>query len=260
MDKQDEKSAGQPGDATAAADLGDVFEQLTNPVTGELDMEWTRLRLRYRRPVMYYLSMHHPVGVFLKRATDVVGSLVALLLLSPVFAVTAAAIRGESRGPVFFRQKRVGLAGREFDFFKFRSMVINAEALKAQLAAQNESKDGVIFKMKNDPRVTRVGRFIRKFSIDELPQFINVLKGDMSLVGPRPPVPGEVVNYDNDSWNRLEVIPGLTCLWQVGGRSKIGFRDQVKLDVAYIQRQDCLFDLYLVAATVPAVLKGEGAF
>ena len=139
-------------------------------------------------------------------------------------------------------------------------MVPDAEAQKAKLQAANESPDGVIFKMKNDPRVTRVGRFIRKFSIDELPQFLNVFLGQMSLVGPRPPVPKEVVMYSDDAWRRLEVIPGLTCIWQVSGRSNIGFRDQVRLDVKYLLEQNVFTDLKLVFLTVPAVLKGEGAF
>lgn len=237
-----------------------VFADLCNPVTGEIDPEWYRLRLRYRRPVMYWLSMHSRPGRMLKRALDIVFSLAALAALSPVFLVTALAIRLESKGPVFFSQQRVGAGGREFPFFKFRSMVQNAEELKAQLMAMNESADGVIFKMKDDPRVTKVGKFIRKFSIDELPQFGNVLRGDMSVVGPRPPVPGEVVQYQVDAWKRLAVVPGLTCVWQVSGRSSIGFKDQVALDVDYILRQDIFFDLYLIYRTVPAVLKGEGAF
>lgn len=237
-----------------------LFAELTNPVTGEIDPEWYRMRLRFRNPVKYALSMHSPSGRMLKRALDVVFSLCAIAALMPVFVVTALAIRFESKGPVFFTQRRVGLGGKEFPFFKFRSMVPNAEALKAQLMAQNESGQGVIFKMKNDPRVTRVGRIIRKFSIDELPQFYNVLRGDMSVVGPRPPVPGEVVQYQVDAWKRLAVVPGLTCVWQVSGRSSIGFQDQVKLDVDYILRQDIFFDIWLIYRTVPAVLKGEGAF
>lgn len=238
------------------------FEELCNPVTGEIDPEWYRLRLKFRHPVLFHLSMHSSTGRFLKRVMDVVGSAIAMLMLSPVFLATALAIKieGRGKGSIFFSQQRVGLGGKEFPFFKFRSMVPNAEALKAQLMAQNESGQGVIFKMKNDPRITRVGRFIRKYSIDELPQFYNVFRGDMSLIGPRPPVPGEVVLYQTDSWKRLEVMPGLSCIWQVSGRSSIGFRDQVALDVEYILRQNIFFDLYLLFKTVPAVLKGDGAF
>jgi lipopolysaccharide/colanic/teichoic acid biosynthesis glycosyltransferase len=236
------------------------FRELCNPVTGEIDPEWHRMRLRFRHPVLFLLSMHSPFGRRLKRLLDILFSLAALIALSPVFLVTALAIRMESKGPIFFSQARVGAGGREFPFFKFRSMVPNAEALKAQLMGQNESGQGVIFKMKDDPRVTKVGKVIRKFSIDELPQFYNVLRGDMSVVGPRPPVPGEVVQYQVDAWKRLAVIPGLTCVWQVSGRSSIGFNDQVKLDVDYILRQNILLDLKLITKTVPAVLKGEGAF
>lgn len=237
-----------------------VFAELCNPVTGEVDPEWYRMRLRFRHPVLYYFSMHSASGRLMKRILDVVFSASAILALSPVFIGTALAIRFESKGPIFFSQRRVGVGGREFPFFKFRSMVPNAEALKAQLMAQNESGQGVIFKMKNDPRVTKVGRIIRKFSVDELPQFYNVLRGDMSVVGPRPPVPGEVVQYQVEAWKRLAVIPGLTCIWQVSGRSSIGFKDQVKLDVDYILRQNIFYDMYLIYRTVPAVLKGEGAF
>lgn len=237
-----------------------VFAELCNPVTGEIDPEWYRMRLRFRHPILYHLSMHSKLGRVLKRLLDIVFSSCALLALSPVFLITALAIRLESRGPIFFSQKRVGTGGKEFPFFKFRSMVVNAEELKEKLMAQNESGQGVIFKMKNDPRVTKVGRIIRKFSIDELPQFYNVLRGDMSVVGPRPPVPGEVVQYQQDAWKRLAVIPGLTCVWQVSGRSSIGFKDQVKLDVDYILKQNIFFDMYLIYRTVPAVLKGEGAF
>ncbi|MDK2972927.1 MAG: hypothetical protein PWP23_2682 [Candidatus Sumerlaeota bacterium] len=254
-EKIEKKALGQ--DFTGAHEL---FAELCHPVTGEIDPEWYRLRLRFRRPFMYHLSMHSPFGRLLKRLMDIVGGITAVLMLSPVFLITAAAIRLESTGPIFFTQRRVGLGGKEFPFYKFRSMVVNAEELKAKLMAQNESGQGVIFKMKNDPRVTRVGRIIRKFSIDELPQFYNVIRGDMSLVGPRPPVPGEVVQYQVDAWKRLAVYPGLTCVWQVSGRSSIGFEDQVKLDVNYILRQDIFYDIVLVFKTVPAVLKGEGAF
>jgi lipopolysaccharide/colanic/teichoic acid biosynthesis glycosyltransferase len=238
----------------------DLFRELCNPATGEVDPDWYQLRLKYRRPFAYWFSMHSAPGRVLKRIMDVIGSAVAICLLSPVFIATAIAIRLESKGPIFFFQRRVGRGGREFAFIKFRSMVPNAEALKAQLMTQNESGQGVIFKMKDDPRITKVGRFIRKYSIDELPQFFNVFRGDMSLIGPRPPVPGEVVQYETDAWKRLTVVPGLSCIWQVSGRSNIGFRDQVQLDIRYILDQDLWLDFVLMFRTVPAVLKGEGAF
>jgi len=197
---------------------------------------------------------------FIKRTVDIVASALALLALAPVFVATALAIKFEDRGPIFFRQQRVGLRGRLFGMWKFRSMFVNAEKLKEQLARQNEMQGGVTFKMKNDPRVTRVGRFIRKYSIDELPQFWNVLRGDMSLVGPRPPVPREVALYSPEDRQRLLAVPGLTCFWQVGGRSAIDFEGQVKLDVAYIRSASLWLDLKLLVQTVPAVLFGKGAF
>lgn len=196
----------------------------------------------------------------IKRLLDIVASACALLALTPVFAATALAIKLEDRGPIFFRQTRVGRHGVLFGMWKFRSMVPNADKLKDQLLAQNEMKGGITFKMKHDPRITRVGRFIRKYSIDELPQFWNVLVGDMALVGPRPAVPREVKQYLVEDRLRLFAKPGLTCFWQVGGRSGIDFDGQVRLDVAYIQSQSLWLDLKLLVKTVPAVLKGEGAF
>jgi len=197
---------------------------------------------------------------FLKRAFDVVVSLVLLLLLSPLFIFTAVAIYLESPGVVFFKQVRVGKNGVFFDFFKFRSMVINAEQLKDKIIAENESGDGVIFKMKKDPRITRVGAFIRKFSIDELPQLFNVFKGDMSLVGPRPPLPREVAEYTLNDRKRLHVTPGITCIWQVSGRSDIPFKEQVELDKQYIKSKSIWKDIVILIKTIPAVLTGKGAY
>jgi len=195
-----------------------------------------------------------------RRAFDIVGSLVGLILLSPIFLVTAIAIKLEDPGPVFFTQTRVGRFGSTFPFYKFRSMYVDAEARKAELMAQNESGDGVIFKMKNDPRITRVGRIIRRFSIDELPQLLNVLKGDLALVGPRPPVPAEVADYTLEQRKRLHVKPGITCIWQVSGRSDIPFHDQVQLDLQYIRSQSLWTDILLLLKTIPAVLLGRGAY
>ena len=197
---------------------------------------------------------------FVKRTGDIIVSGVALFCLLPVFAATALAIKLEDGGPIFFQQQRVGLLGRLFGMWKFRSMVPNADKLKDQLLKQNEMQGGVTFKMKNDPRVTRVGRFIRKYSVDELPQFLNVFQGDMSLVGPRPPVPREVALYTPEERQRLLAKPGLTCFWQVGGRSDIDFSGQVRLDVAYIQSASLWLDIKLVLQTVPAILFGKGAF
>ena len=196
----------------------------------------------------------------LKRLIDIIGSGLGMVLLSPVFLAIAIAVKRSSPGPVFFSQIRVGRYGRHFKFHKFRSMRQDAEALKASLAAQNESKDGVIFKMKDDPRVTKVGRFLRRTSLDELPQLWNVFIGDMSLVGPRPPVPKEVQEYTLEDRKRLDVIPGITCLWQIGGRSDIPFKEQVRLDKDYILSQSVWKDVIILLKTIPAIVGGKGAY
>ena len=199
-----------------------------------------------------------PLGQAMKRLFDITTSATALLLLSPLLVVVAILVKLTSRGPVLFRQERVGLLGRRFHMLKFRSMVENAEALKAALLARNE-QSGPVFKMRHDPRVTRVGRFIRRYSIDELPQLLNVLRGDMSMVGPRPPLPGEVARYEGWQRRRLSVRPGITCVWQVSGRSEISFQDWMLLDMRYIDHWSFLRDLELLLRTVPVVLTGKGA-
>ena len=195
-----------------------------------------------------------------KRVLDVVGSLLGMILLSPVYLAIAAAVKLTSRGPVFFSQVRVGRYGRHFRFYKFRSMRVDAEAQKAALLDRNESKDGVIFKMKDDPRITKVGRFLRRTSLDELPQLWNVFIGDMSLVGPRPPVPSEVAEYTLDDRKRLDVIPGITCLWQIKGRSEIPFNEQVRLDKEYILAPSVWKDIVILFKTIPAIIGGKGAY
>jgi exopolysaccharide biosynthesis polyprenyl glycosylphosphotransferase len=200
-------------------------------------------------------------GAYLvKRLLDIVVSSILMILLMPVFITVAVAIRLEDPGPILFKQRRVGRWGALFTMWKFRSMYTDAEDRKKELTAQNEMEGGVIFKMKDDPRVTKVGRVIRKTSIDELPQLWNVLKGDMSLVGPRPPVPREVDEYSLSDRRRLEVIPGITCIWQVSGRSDIPFDQQVELDVQYIQSQSFWTDIKILLKTVPALLFGTGAY
>lgn len=196
----------------------------------------------------------------LKRLLDIVGSLVGIVLLSPVFLVTMALIKLEDGGPLFFRQIRVGEGGRLFRMIKFRSMVVNADQIKDDLLQANQHQQGVTFKMKRDPRVTRVGRWTRKLSIDELPQFFNVLMGEMSLVGPRPPVPREVALYHARHLRRLQAKPGITCLWQIGGRADIDFEGQVRLDLQYIRSQGFWSDVWILLKTVPAVLLGKGAY
>lgn len=195
-----------------------------------------------------------------KRSMDVTIALLALLLLSPLLVLVAVCIRIDSPGGVLFRQQRVGLHGVPFTMWKFRSMCNDAEYLKNGLQHNNEMDNGVLFKMKQDPRITRVGRFIRKTSMDELPQLFNVLMGEMSLVGPRPPVPAEVVQYKRADRQRLAVLPGITCLWQISGRSQIPFAQQVQLDINYIERQSIWFDMLVLLKTIPAVLLARGAY
>ena len=195
-----------------------------------------------------------------KRCLDMFGAAVGLLLLAPLFPFIALAIRLDSRGGVLFSQTRVGEGGREFRCWKLRSMYTDAEERKRELEAQNEMQGGVLFKMKHDPRITSVGRFIRKASIDELPQLWNVLIGDMSLVGPRPAVPGEVAQYTPYERGRLAVKPGITCLWQVSGRSDLPFDQQVALDIDYARRRSFRLDIDILLRTVPAVLFARGAY
>jgi lipopolysaccharide/colanic/teichoic acid biosynthesis glycosyltransferase len=203
------------------------------------------------------------VGTFerLKRFIDVSVSVTGLVLLIPLFLIVAACIKLTDGGPVLFWQMRVGRVGREFWFPKFRSMVMNAEALTEQLRCFNaHGKSGITFKMRGDPRVTWIGRIIRRTSIDELPQLWCVVKGEMSLVGPRPPVPREVARYSPMDHRRLDVTPGLTCFWQVNGRGEIPFDRQVEMDLEYIQRRNLLVDLRILLKTIPAVIIGRGAF
>jgi len=195
----------------------------------------------------------------IKRAFDMVASLMMLVLLSPLFALIAVLVKLEDGGPVFFAQTRVGRYGREFKMYKIRSMCLDAEQRLAELLDKNRHKEGVTFKIKDDPRITRVGRWLRKFSFDELPQLFNVFVGDMSLVGPRPPVPREVAKYSLAQRRRLAIKPGITCIWQISGRSEIDFSGQVQLDVNYIESQSFWTDAKILARTVPAVLSGKGA-
>ena len=194
-----------------------------------------------------------------KRAFDLLIALGGLPSVLPIMLFTAIAIKLESPGPVIFRQERVGKWGRRFTCYKFRSMHIDAEDRKADLMALNEA-DEVVFKIKHDPRVTRVGRVIRKLSIDELPQIFNVIKGDMSIVGPRPPVPIELENYQFDTFRRLDTMPGLTGLQQVSGRSELTFKRWVELDVEYIRDQSLKKDIEILFRTIPAVISGKGAY
>lgn len=195
-----------------------------------------------------------------KRYFDVSCALLALVFLSPLLLIVGLLIFLGDRGHPIFYQTRVGKSGREFKFYKFRSMVKDAEARKLSLAQQNQHSDDRTFKMKNDPRITAIGRFIRRTSIDELPQLWNIVQGEMSIVGPRPAVPSEVAMYSPADRRRLLVTPGLTCIWQVSGRSEIPFPQQVEMDVEYIRSRSMRLDLTLIAMTIPAVFSVRGAY
>jgi lipopolysaccharide/colanic/teichoic acid biosynthesis glycosyltransferase len=194
-----------------------------------------------------------------KRALDIVVSAIGLMVLFPFFVLVAIAIKLDSPGPVIFEQKRAGRGGRPFVFYKFRSMFVDAESRRAELEAKNEQK-GPVFKIRNDPRLTRVGRLLRRWSVDEMPQLWNVLKGDFSLVGPRPPTLNEVPGYARWQRRRLSVSGGLTCIWQVSGRNNIGFEEWMRMDMQYIRRRGFWTDAGLVARTVSAVISGRGAY
>ena len=205
-----------------------------------------------------FAPVHHSrTKLMVKRLVDVVGSSALLLLSAPVIGLAALAIRLDTKGPAFFRQVRCGMNGRHFKIVKLRSMTEDAENQKALLMGQNEM-DGPVFKIRDDPRVTRVGRLLRRISLDELPQLWNVLKGDMSLVGPRPPVPIEVAEYATFDRRRLSMRPGITCLWQVNGRNDIGFADWVKLDLEYIDSWSLSQDMKILVKTFPAIVRGTG--
>jgi exopolysaccharide biosynthesis polyprenyl glycosylphosphotransferase len=233
--------------------IGRRYLAATNPLgRGRL-----ALHVAFERQLWRVLVAGDEIG---KRAFDCAASLFALILISPLWALIALLIKLEDGGPVIFAQTRVGKHGREFKMYKFRSMRPDAEKRLRELLAKNQHQDGVTFKIKDDPRITRVGRWLRKFSFDELPQFYNVLIGDMSVVGPRPPVPREVALYSLADRRRLLIKPGITCIWQISGRAEIDFHGQVELDVRYIETRNFWTDLGIIIKTVPAVLSGTGAY
>ncbi|HHB2940763.1 TPA: sugar transferase [Bacillus cereus] len=200
------------------------------------------------------------IYLIVKRCMDFIGALCGIVLLSPVFLIVALLIKYEDpKGSVFFKQERVGKDGTRFNMYKFRSMVIDAEDKLNDLLQLNEAS-GAMFKMKEDPRVTKIGRFIRKTSIDELPQLINVLKGEMSLVGPRPPLPREVKEYTPYDMQRLMVTPGCTGLWQVSGRNDIGFEEMVCLDIFHIKNRKIMLDIKIIIATFAVFFSSKGAY
>ncbi|MCR8635970.1 sugar transferase [Paenibacillus radicis (ex Xue et al. 2023)] len=199
------------------------------------------------------------LGLAAKRCMDMIASSLLILFISPIYILTAIAIKLDSKGSIIYKQQRIGRNGKPFSMLKFRSMVSDADLLLKKLENKNEV-DGIAFKMKDDPRITKIGKFIRKYSIDELPQLFNVLLGNMSLVGPRPPLPYEVERYSDWEWRRLEVLPGITGLWQVSGRSDLSFQQWMSLDIYYIENWSIAFDIKILLKTIPVVLKGEGAY
>lgn len=203
---------------------------------------------------------YHGAKRFQKRLFDTLFSGLALLLSSPLLAAIAVSIKLSSEGPVFYRQERIGLDGQPFEMIKFRTMVIGADARLDEVIDLNEFRGGVLFKMRNDPRITRVGRFLRKYSLDEIPQFLNVLRGNMSVVGPRPPLAGEVAAYDDDVRRRLLVRPGITGLWQISGRSDLSWEDSVRLDLYYVENWSMMADLLIALKTARVMLTHSGAY
>jgi exopolysaccharide biosynthesis polyprenyl glycosylphosphotransferase len=201
-----------------------------------------------------------PANLFVKRVFDLVGALAIILAGLPLWLAVAAVIKLTSPGPVFYRQRRVGLRGRPFRMYKFRTMVDGADGQLAKVQQERNVGAGPLFKLRDDPRITPVGKWMRRFSVDEFPQLLNVVRGEMSLVGPRPPLPDETLYYDECQWRRLEVVPGMTGLWQVSGRSRLTFEEMVELDLFYIGNWRLALDLSILARTVPAVLTAQGAW
>ena len=238
----------------------DLLEDLCRRYAGGAggrSLSTRRLRVERHRLAWRFVTMG---ARFLKRSIDVAVSTAMGLMLGPLLIVVAVLIKLRDGGPVIFWQARVGRFGREFPFPKFRSMVLEAERLKKGLLQKNDHKDSITFKMKKDPRVTWIGRIIRKLSVDELPQLWCVLKGDMTLVGPRPPVPSEVAKYSLEQRRRLDATPGLTCLWQVSGRGDVPFAKQLTMDVDYIDGRSLWLDFKILLKTIPAVISGRGAY
>ncbi|MBD5639102.1 sugar transferase [Clostridium botulinum] len=214
-----------------------------------LEKVQTEYKNEYSKTIMYFV---------IKKIIDLLGSIIGLILLSPILIITAIAIKLDSKGPVFFIQERVGKNEQAFDMYKFRSMVIDAEEKLYKLKDKNEMS-GPMFKMKDDPRITKIGRFIRKTSIDELPQLFNVLKGEMSLVGPRPNLPREVIKFTDYQKNKFLAKPGLTCYWQVMGRNNIDFEDWIELDIKYIRKRNTWEDIKLIFKTVGVLFGDDNA-
>ena len=234
-------------------EIADYWTKVSTPM-GRITQN---ARLRTKR-IAWKTVLSITIGI--KRILDIIFSACALIAISPICVITAILIKLEDGGPILFKQSRIGYRGTTFRIWKFRSMVINAEEIGRKMVEQNNLKSTTDLKLSGDPRITKIGTFIRKYSIDELPQFWNVFCGDMSVAGPRPVVPAEVKVYNIEQRLRLLAKPGLTCFWQVGGRTDINFSDQVHLDVEYIRSESVWLDLKLLFLTIPAVLLGKGAY
>ena len=242
--------------------LGKKLNKTVRIMADSFSFPFADIKLNYIGliPLIRYTQREfHKSEILIKRFLDVVVASILLIILSPLLAIIAFLIKIDSPGPVFYISQRCGKKGRLFNFYKFRSMKVGADKEKELLKEKSEVK-GPVFKIRNDPRITRLGRFLRKYSLDELPQLINVVKGEMSLVGPRPPLPNEVAKYDTWQMRRLEVKPGITCLWQVRGRSDLSFYKWVKWDLWYIDHWSLGLDLMILLWTIPAVLKRKGAY
>ncbi len=238
-------------------------DTLSHKVASSARAKTSSERFERLKPTIRDTAVIPPVSnvyLFAKRATDIAGSLFILTVLSPLIALIALFIKLSDGGPVFYPHMRVGKWGREFRCFKFRTMVVNADHLKTEIAHLNTHEDERTFKVPDDPRITRIGRLLRRSSLDEIPQLLNVLQGSMSLVGPRPPVVQEVERYSLDDMQRLMVKPGLTCIWQVSGRSRLAFPKQLEMDIAYIQNRSYWLDTKLMLKTLPAVFSADGAY
>jgi len=242
--------------------LDDIYQDQAALEYWEMRIDPLRL-MAWRRKILFKQWIWRGVFCsvrFFERALDLSISMIVLCLSMPFFAIVAIAIYLEDKGPIFFKQQRVGEQGRCFEILKFRSMQVHADHDKKILQHMNHHATGVTFKMKQDPRITRVGSFLRRTSIDELPQLINVIRGEMSLFGPRPAVPSEVAQYQAAQLRRLMVKPGITCLWQIGGRGDIDFEGQVRLDLQYIRSESIWEDIKILLRTIPAVIFGRGAY
>jgi exopolysaccharide biosynthesis polyprenyl glycosylphosphotransferase len=252
---------------TWSADTCRIVADVCEEVGVEFSMDANFLGLKFGRAdladyggwsmLTFHMTPSDPFALYLKRLIDIVGSGLALIVLAPLFALIAIALKLEDGGPVLYTQVRSGLYGLTFRMLKFRSMVVDADLRLAELKGQNEAS-GPVFKMRRDPRITRVGALIRKVSFDELPQFYNVFVGEMSLVGPRPPIPSEVENYERWQRRRLSMKPGLTCIWQVSGRNRIDFNTWMKMDLQYIDNWSLLLDVKLILKTIPTMFFGTG--